>query len=254
MKISKIAKRIVRAPFNAVGVDLVRKKSDAKELEDAGVLAALGQKYIPEHWLVAAGIKTVLDVGAHLGEFAQRISIMLPDADLVCFEPLQEPFDRLTTRFAGNPRFRTVHCALGEQPGQFEMHHNEYAPSSSLLSMADLHKKSFEFAVKTKPEKIEVRRLSDVARDLKLRDPILLKLDVQGFEDKVIKGGEDVVARAKIIICEVSFQALYQGGPLFDDIYRMLTTRGFTYQGNFEQLVGPTDLRVLQADAIFCRK
>ena len=120
--------------------------------------------------------------------------------------------------------------------------------------MASLHKEAFEFAVKTKPEKIEVRRLSDVAKELKLRDPVLLKLDVQGFEDKVIKGGEDVVARAKIIIVEVSFQTLYQGGPLFDDIYRLLIARGFTYQGNFEQLVSPTDRQVLQADAIFCRK
>ena len=253
MKISKIAKRLIKAPFHAIGVDIVRRKSES-DGEDSAMMAALSQKYIPDHWLVASGIKTILDVGAHMGEFAQRISIMLPEADLVCFEPLQEPFDKLTARFTGNSRFRTVRCALGEQPGQFEMQHNEYAPSSSLLPMADLHKKSFSYAVESKPEKIEVRRLSDVAKELKLRDPILLKLDVQGFEDKVIKGGEDVVARAKIIIIEVSFQTLYHGGPLFDDIYRMLKDRGFTYRGNFEQLASPTDRQVLQADAIFCRK
>jgi FkbM family methyltransferase len=60
----------------------------------------------------------------------------------------------------------------------------------------------------------EVRRLSDVARELNLRHPLLLKPDVQGFEDKVIIGGEDVVARAKIVIIEVSFQSLFEGGPL----------------------------------------
>jgi len=254
MNIPKITKQIIRTPFHAVGLDLIRRKSDPGEVEDPGMLAALSQKYNPNHWLVAAGIQTVLDVGAHMGEFAQRIAIMLPDAELVCFEPLQEPFDKLTARFAGNTRVRTFRCALGEQPGQFEMHHNEYAPSSSLLPMANLHKKSFAFAVKSKPETVEVRRLSDVVRELKLRDPILLKLDVQGFEDKVIHGGEDVVARAKIIIVEVSFQTLYLGGPLFDDIYRMMTARGFSYRGNFEQLVSPNDRQVLQADAIFCRK
>jgi hypothetical protein len=61
----------------------------------------------------------------------------------------------------------------------------------------------------------------------------LLKLDVQGFEDKVIIGGEDVVARAKIVIVEVSLQSLFEGGSLFDDVYRILKTRGFTYNENF---------------------
>jgi hypothetical protein len=74
---------------------------------------------------------------------------------------------------------------------------------------------------------------------------------VQGYEAKVIAGGEDVVACAKIIIVEVSFQRLYEGGPLFDDIYRILKDRGFNYAGNFEQLYSPKNGRVLQADAIF---
>ena len=181
----------------------------------------------------------MLDVGAHMGEFAQRIRTLLPNAELVCFEPLEEPFTKLTERFRGQPNFRAIRCALGEKAGQHEIRHNEYAPSSSLLPMTELHKQSFTFAVKERTEMIEVRRLSDVVRELNLRDPLLLKLDVQGFEDKVIAGGEDVVARAKIIIIEVSFQPLYEGGPLFDDIYRLLKEHGFTYNGNFEQLFSP---------------
>ena len=192
---------------------------------------------------------------AHTWESSPNVSGQcFPNADLISFEPLQEPFAKLTERFKGQPNFRAIRCALGEKAGQHEIHHNEFAPSSSLLPMAELHKQSFPFAVKEKTEMIEVRRLSDVVRELDLRDPLLLKLDVQGFEDKVIAGGEDVVARAKIIIIEVSFQPLYEGGPLFDDVYRLLKEHGFTYNGNFEQLFSPKDGRILQADAIFCRQ
>jgi FkbM family methyltransferase len=253
MNSTAIVKTALRAPFHAVGLDIVRRKRRLKpgEVEEAGIAAALEQRYSPEHWFVRAGIRTILDVGAHMGEFAQRIRTMIPDAELICFEPLAEPFSKLTARFAGQPRFRAFHCALGDAAAECEMHHNEYGPSSSLLEMTDLHKKSFEFAVKAKPEKVVVRRLSDVAQGLALQEPILLKLDVQGFESKVIAGGEDVVSRARIIIVEVSFQSLYRGGPLFDDLYRMMTARGFSYQGNFEQLLSPKDGRVLQADAIF---
>ena len=259
VNVKTAAKRLFKAPFRALGMDRVRWHPPTPqpvippgELE---MSAAFGPQYTPEgHWLAKCGIQTVLDVGAHVGEFARRIRAVLPNAELICFEPLQEPYSKLTQRFEGQPNFRAIRCALGEKAGQHGIRHNEYAPSSSLLPMAELHKQSFPFAVKERTEMIEVRRLSDVVRELSVRDPLLLKLDVQGFEDKVIAGGEDVVARAKIIIIEVSFQRLYEGGPLFDDIYRLLKERGFTYNGNFEQLFSPKDGRVLQADAIFCRQ
>ncbi len=109
---------------------------------------------------------------------------MLPNAELISFEPLHEPFAKLIERFKGQPNFRAIRCALGEKAGPHEIHHNEYGPSSSLLPMAELHKQSFPFAIKEKTEMIEVRRLSDVVRELNVRDPLLLKLDVQGYEDK----------------------------------------------------------------------
>jgi len=237
------------AKFEALAHRWWDRESEFKPLHEINPLRV---NWIDER--VGLAGKTVLDVGAHIGEFAQRIRTMLPNAELVCFEPLEEPFTKLTERFRGQPNFRAIRCALGEKAGQHEIHHNEYAPSSSLLPMAELHKKSFPFAVKEQTEMIEVRRLSDVARELNLPDPLLLKLDVQGFEDKVIAGGEDVVARAKIIIIEVSFQTLYEGGPLFDDLYRLLRDHGLTYNGNFEQLSSPRDGRILQADAIFSRQ
>jgi len=251
-------KRFVRAPFRALGFDLIRwhppNPQTVISAKERDMMAAFAPKYRPdEHWLARSGIKTILDVGAHTGEFAQRIRAVLPKADLVCFEPLREPFLALSQRFGGQANFRAVQCALGEKTGQCEIHRNEYDASSSLLPMTELHKRSFTFAVEEKAEIVEVRRLSDAVRELNLRDPLLLKLDVQGFEDKVIRGGEDVIGRAKIIIIEVSFLPLFEGGPLFDEVYKMLKARGFSYSGNFDQLLSPEDGRPLQADAIFCR-
>jgi FkbM family methyltransferase len=250
MKILSLAKRIARSPFRALGLDLVRHSGRASP-SDA---TRFDRHYQPEeHWLARSGIRTVLDVGAHEGEFAGRILEIIPNAALVCFEPLAAPYKVLASRFSKRPNFRAMPYALADTAGRFEIQHNEYSPSSSLLPLTALHKESFRFAQKQTAETIEVRRLSDTANELAIEYPLLLKLDVQGFEDKVIAGGEDVVAQTSIMIVEVSFQPLYQGGPLFDDIYRMLTKRGFSYQGNFEQLLSPHDGRVLQADAIFCR-
>ena len=163
-------------------MDVVRWRPPVFPPEELEMIAAFSPQYKPEHyWLANCGIKTVLDVGAHMGEFARRIRVILPNAQLVCFEPLEEPFTKLTERFRGQPNFRAIRCALGEKAGQHEIHHNEYAPSSSLLPMTELHKQSFTFAIKQKTEMIEVRRLSDVVRELNLRDPLLLKLERSGF-------------------------------------------------------------------------
>ena len=46
---------------------------------------------------------------------------------------------------------------------------------------------------------------------------------------------------------------MYDGQPLFDDIYRELHQRGFTYMGNAEQHSRTQDGRIVEADAVFER-
>lgn len=126
MNLKTAARRLLKAPFRALGMDLVRwrppKPQPVIPPEELEMITAFSPQYKPEdHWLANCGIQTVLDVGAHMGEFAQRIRAMLPNADLISFEPLQEPFAKLTERFKGQPNFRAFRCALGEKPGQHEI-------------------------------------------------------------------------------------------------------------------------------------
>jgi hypothetical protein len=119
--------------------------------------------------------------------------------------------------------------------------------------MDSLHKRAFPFTSKEVLEKIVIKRLDDVAGDLELAENILIKLDVQGFEDKVILGGPKTIQMAKLLIVETSFESLYVGQPLFDTIYEMVRRMGFAYHGNFSQLSNPIDGNILQADAIFVK-
>ena len=163
-------------------------------------------------------------------------------------------YDELTKSFKNVPQFKAFNLALGSEAGKIEMHRSEYSLSSSILPMAELHKASFPFTRNETIQEIDVVRLDDMAVELELFEPILIKLDVQGFEDKVIEGGKDVFSRANIVITEMSVEELYKGQKLFDDIYRILVDFGFVYRGNYEQLFNPHDGRVLQVDGIFVRK
>ncbi len=179
---------------------------------------------------------------------------VLPKARILSFEPLEDCFRQLQANLRSVSNFKAFRCALGDKDAKQHMYRNEFSPSSSLLQMNILHKEAFPFTKHEMIETVEVRRLDNVVRDLNLEDGILVKIDVQGFEDRVIWGGESLIARARVLIVETSFQPLYRGQALFDGIYSLMRDRGFKYMGNLDQLRSPIDGSVLQADAVFVKE
>jgi FkbM family methyltransferase len=236
----EVVRTLIKKPLNVLGVDVVRYRPQY----------ALG----PYAYLKTFDLKTVIDAGAHTGEFARMIKELLPSASVISFEPLPASFRQLESNMRDVAGFRAFNCALGESAATLEMHHNDYSQSSSLLPMADLHREAFPETAHETIETVEVRRLDEVIEGITVEPELLVKIDVQGYEDKVIAGGEETIARARAVIIEVSFQKLYEGQPLFDDIYQMLKSRGLTFMGHLYQLLNPSDGSVLQADALFIRQ
>jgi FkbM family methyltransferase len=198
--------------------------------------------------------KTILDIGANEGQFADKMHALFPDTLIYSFEPIPESFDRLEKNFEDIKQIKGINLALGEAAGEIIFNKNESTASSSFLDMADTHKQSFDFAVKTNPIQVKVDTLDNVMSTEKIDLPMLIKIDVQGFEDKVIKGGKEVIRKADMVICEVSFVELYKGQLLFGDTYEIFKNLGFVYAGSIEQLRAPETNKILQADAIFIKR
>ncbi|GAF99123.1 unnamed protein product, partial [marine sediment metagenome] len=204
-------------------------------------------------WLKELNIQTVFDIGANTGQFASMIHNVLPEALIYSFEPLEDCYRQLCTNMRGASKFKAFNFALGDRDKETEIYHDTYSPSSSLLQISKLHKKVFPFTGQRTIENVKVKRLDQVIDDLnlELKKNILLKIDVQGYEDKVILGAQKSILEAKAVLAETSYHALYEGQPLFDTIYDMLRQRGFEYMGNLEQIKNPLNGTVLQSDSIF---
>lgn len=208
-------------------------------------------------WLLDAGLNTILDIGANTGQFARLAHEVFPGAAIYSFEPLPDCFEALKTALPAGSNFHPVNCALGASAGTLEFRRALHTPSSSFLPMTELHKQAFPESgggQEERPLSVPVRTLDEVAAELPLRDNVLIKMDVQGYEANVLAGGAATVRRAVAVIMETSFLKLYEGQPLFDDIYRRMRELGFDFQGNMEQMVSPADGRVVQADSIFVRR
>jgi FkbM family methyltransferase len=202
-------------------------------------------------WLVNKNFKTIVDVGANEGQFALKMRKLFPVAKIHSYEPLPHVYQKLLKQFEGDENFLAYNYALGNKNEESQIYLNEYSPSSSLLKMKDEHKKHFDFARKETACNIKIKRIDDVMKIETLQKPVLLKIDVQGFEEQVIQGGTAFIGGCDMIIIEVSFKELYATQPLFHTIYQLLNSLGFKYGGNYEQLVSPEDGSILQADAIF---
>jgi FkbM family methyltransferase len=235
-------KNALRSGVNRLGFDVIRLQRSPKR-------TLLG--------LTGLDIGTIIDVGANQGQFARMISSFFPRAELFCFEPLEEPFRKLSVwAQTQNGRVRCFQLALGDQEGEAQMHlHEQHTPSSSLLASTATYHRLYPQTRVERMTRIRVSTLDRVFEDAldHLPREILLKLDVQGFEDRVLRGAGRMLALCKAVVLEVCLDPLYEGQADFSGLVQLLHEVGFRYAGNLDQAYGE-DGRVLFLDAVFVRQ
>jgi FkbM family methyltransferase len=238
-------KSVGRELVRRLGYDLVnirRARADAERRES--------ERWT---WLRKANVGTVVDIGASVGEFSGWVVGELPGTLLYSFEPIEHCYTELLKRMKGYADFRSFNLGLSDVAGDVDFYLSEFSPSSSLLPMADLHRRLFPYTSNVVTRKVKVVRLDDISEQIVTRGNVLIKVDVQGAEDKVIRGGSVFFERSHIVLIEVSYDVLYQGQPLFGDIHLRLSEMGYQYMGNMGQSSRPVDGLPMYADALFIK-
>lgn len=170
--------------------------------------------------------RTVLDVGANRGEFVRATRFACPEATVIAFEPIPSLADRLLREFQGQPV--EVHAvALDESEGMREFHLAGAEDLSSLLPPAAALRHRTATGHETKAIQVLARRLDDVCQLGPEHEPVLLKLDVQGGELRVLRGAERLLPRVACLKLECEFERLYEGQPPVADLLSFLSERGF---------------------------
>ena len=83
--------------------------------------------------------------------------------------------------------------------------------------------------------------------------PVLLKLDVQGYEAKVLAGAERTLSRCDYVIIEMSMARMYEGETEFTDLLRLMNNYGFRFLRPIGWLEHPRTGAILQMDGLFAR-
>lgn len=204
--------------------------------------------------ITASGVRTVIDVGANVGQYGAELRRSGFDGHIVSFEPLDEAFSELRIASSGDERWLCEKLAISDRAGtaRINVAANEGA-SSSLLAMADAHTEAMPEARIVGVEDVSLGRLDAVAALESVPNPLMLKLDVQGHEVAALEGAAGVLDRVVLIEAELSLCQLYEGAPLMPEVLTELAARGFELIALEPGFYHPRDGRFLQFDGLFLR-
>jgi len=194
----------------------------------------------------------VIDVGANVGQFAERVRDLGFQGPILSFEPSGNAYSTLESKAAADDLWEVRNLAIGEKRGLATLLISENSVSSSLLKVAPLHLDAAPESRLSSTETVKVSTLDDELADD--AQGLYLKLDIQGFELAALRGAVNALSSADIVQVEVSFAPLYENQGSWLDVSRFLEDHGFAVvwvDPGYEHRV---TTQMLQADLFFKRQ
>lgn len=195
---------------------------------------------------------SLIDVGAHEGAFTRALDRLCGVKSGVLVELQPARAANLRRDFLP-PRFQVVECALSDVPGELAVDINSSDATTSILktrrNLPELSALNVQVAAKITCRTLT---LDTIFAQAGLGRLDLLKLDVQGAEHLVIKGGRTALSSTRMVWTEISFKRLYEGSSLYFEVFDLLQMEGFSLfevAPSFRSSSG----ELVQADALFVK-
>jgi FkbM family methyltransferase len=157
---------------------------------------------------------TYVDIGAHFGYFTLLASTLVgKNGKVFAFEAARNTFSILKKNIAGADKVQAMHNAMSDKQEMISFY--EFPVLYSEFNSMNIEQFENEGWIKKyKPEKTEVRAVTlDSFTGVSKIVPSLIKIDVEGAEDKVIEGGREFFrVQSSVVVMEfLSESRLY--GP-----------------------------------------
>ncbi|HEY6003558.1 MAG TPA: FkbM family methyltransferase [Anaeromyxobacter sp.] len=185
----------------------------------------------------------VYDVGAADGKWTELALQHWADATYVCFEPLSERRGALAALERRHPgRLIVQACGVGDEDTELS------------LGVTDtLYDSSFAYSGSSS-RTVPVRRLDTLLSRGIIPPPSFMKLDVQGFEKRVLDGGAAALRTAELVVMECQFFPFCEDMRTLDATIGHMSALGFVPYEFVDFLRRPLDGAMGQCDILFARR
>ena len=230
-------KKILQNLFNFFGYSLIKKKNFEK------LYRTLDQSI---KYLIKKDNPIIFDVGAHTGETIERFRKLYNKSIIHSFEPQEDSFQKLK-KFI-NDKTILNNFALGEKIEIKKFYINKNDSTSGFYKFtdkmfADHNNYSKDIQIKTLDQYVEERNVENID---------ILKIDVQGYEDNVLKGAiKTLTNKIKILELEIIFIDYYEKKSSFYNLEGIIKPLGFELYTISSPVLDESDDRLKWLDAIY---
>jgi FkbM family methyltransferase len=193
-------------------------------------------------------IRTIIDIGAHNGEYAQFLKELFRAKIVHAIEPQKEYTSQLRQR-----GFVVYPVALGNVSGiQADFNKSVADAASSLHSATDRLIKEYPQSATCKSTSVSLMKLDDLS--IEIIPDLLIKIDAQGAEREILQGGKRVLKFADVVLIEMTFIEFYKNQALFNELHSGLDALGLQLQGFRSLNLSKIDRRPLFCHCVYLRE
>ncbi len=192
--------------------------------------------------------KNILDIGAHTGQFHGWAKRVWPDSVIWMIEanPLH---DRILRDITKDTNDDYLMAALGDEEREVIFYTRSDKPHTEGYSYYE-ESNYWDLQHLVQKSKVTLQKLDNIFTDDTTFE--VIKLDTQGSELDILKGGEVLCKKASVIILEVAYTEYNKGAPLSDEVISFMKDFGFEEKMSIgEHYDGD---KIIQKDLVFSNK
>ena len=223
-------KKIIKNFFNKLGYDLKKIDKDFTNID----LEDLLKTKINENPII-------FDVGGNKGQSVTKYKKIFKNPIIHTFEPIKSQFNIINEKFKNDKNVKLNNYALGEIVGEKDFNISAQTGASSFNKInqnskwIEVRSKEYKTTINkfVSTTKVKIFTLDDYFLNNNIDKIDLLKIDTQGYEDKVLQGSINTLKKNKIkaVVTELMFDNVYDKYLTFSDIEKFLLPNNFRMVG-----------------------
>lgn len=228
---SEIMKKLIKNIINKFGYEIKRLNPEFKQINFDDLI----KEKICKN-------PVIFDVGGNKGQSIERYIKIFNKPTIHSFEPINSEFNFMNEKFKNNKNIFLNNYALGDKTCKQKLNVTAITGNSSFNKIRPgtkwLKTRSYQSNTSSKTyvksiQEVDVKKLDDYVEINNINKIDLLKIDTQGYEDKILKGSQKTIKgnKVKVIMTEIMFDNVYNKHFSFSDIEKFIIPNNFRMIG-----------------------
>lgn len=141
----------------------------------------------------------LIDAGANIGDYTGAFLERFPSGSALMIEPAAKNLEILRRRYGEDARVRILECAIGDEESTALLYAT--TPGDGAGSLVQRRVENMQ----NHSELVQVRKLDNIIADTGVGHVALLKLDIEGFELKALKGAQKSIEQGRLPLIQFEF-------------------------------------------------